>query len=285
MAYQGADKKIIFSKPPYGAKKIQLPCGQCIGCKLERARQWSVRIMHEASFYDENCFITLTYDEKHMPFDQGLRQDDLANFFKLLRYYIRPKKIKYFACGEYGEKMGRPHYHACIFGLDFQQKKNYNDDSSLTVDDLEKIWSNGLVHCGELTQASAQYVARYCTKKVYGPDKQNHYISIDPETGEEYLKRPEYVVMSRRPAIGKQWIDKYKKEVLRDDTVVMHGREQKPPRYYDKQAELTNPELLEKIKIARLARVKEQTRQRLLVKEKVAELTLKQRGTRRYENG
>ena len=151
-----------------------VPCGQCIGCRLERSRQWAIRCVHEASLHTDNCFITLTYSPDCLPSDGSLNHDDFQKFFKRLRKHIAPKKIRYYMCGEYGEdlqqpsKLGRPHFHACLFGLDFDDKQLYivRDDVKLyTSATLEKIWGKGFVTIGDVTFESAAYVARYIAKK------------------------------------------------------------------------------------------------------------------------
>ena len=117
---------------------MQVPCGRCIGCRLDRSRDWALRCVHEASLYEFNCFITLTFDDSKLPTcndcrkvescvanrDAGssLRVCDFQNFMKRLRQFVAPVKIKFFHCGEYGAKLSRPHHHACLFGYDFPDK-------------------------------------------------------------------------------------------------------------------------------------------------------------------
>ena len=132
-----------------------LPCGQCIGCRLERSRQWAVRCMHEASLPADNCFVTLTFSDDNLPKDGSLQKSDLQKFFKRLRRYLESddcrvdfpdlfeRKISYYACGEYGEKFSRPHYHVCIFNLDFPDKRKVSDKGPLYESDLlSSIWSS-----------------------------------------------------------------------------------------------------------------------------------------------
>ena len=104
-------------------KKIDVPCGRCVGCRLERSRQWAIRCVHEASLYDNNCFITLTYDSDHVPSDGSLRVEDFQNFMKRLRKSVAPRRVRFFHCGEYGERGDRPHYHAILFNLDFDDRE------------------------------------------------------------------------------------------------------------------------------------------------------------------
>ena len=102
---------------------INLPCGQCIGCRLERSRQWAVRCMHEASLHDENSFLTLTYSDENLPPGGSLHLPDFQNFMKRLRKSIAPKRVRFYHCGEYGDILSRPHYHALLFGYDFDDRK------------------------------------------------------------------------------------------------------------------------------------------------------------------
>lgn len=223
----------------YADIRQQVPCGQCIGCRLERSRQWAIRCVHEASLHDENCFITLTYDDKHLPRDGSLHVEDFQKFMKRVRKKHEDKKIRFFHCGEYGDAMGRPHFHAIIFGLDFRDRKGYTirKGSVLSSDELAQLWPNGFNAVGDVTFESAAYVARYITKKVTGDRAEKHYERIDYKTGEVINLRPEYTTMSRRPGIAHGWIEKYHPEVYPCDEVIMRGRQMKPPRYYDAQME------------------------------------------------
>ena len=123
-AYQCFDKSIVFTEARKHdiVRSLELPCGQCVGCRLERSRQWAIRCMHEASLYKDNCYITLTYDEEHLPEDYSLHYDDFQRFMKRVRKRYTGKKIRFYMAGEYGENFGRPHFHACIFNLDFEDK-------------------------------------------------------------------------------------------------------------------------------------------------------------------
>lgn len=250
---------------------IDVPCGQCIGCRLERSRQWAVRCMHEASLHDENCFLTLTYNNENLPAKGTLIKRDMQLFFKRLRKRIG-KKISYYHCGEYGENFCRPHYHAIVFGYYPTDCIEYNTGSSKVrcSKEIEELWPYGYNVVGDVSFDSCAYVARYITKKIFG------------EKAEEYYngRLPEYTTMSRRPAIGKKWIDKYKKEVYDNDSIIMRGVEMKPPKYYDRMFEAIEPEAIALIKGNREraiteAVIKDNYPERLKVKEYVAEQKLK----------
>lgn len=228
-----ADKvSITFSRnESWRGERLELPCGQCIGCRLERARQWAVRCVHEASLYEDNCFITLTYDDKFLPKNGSLCLKDFQNFMKRLRKKYG-QGIRFFHCGEYGSLNGRPHYHSLLFKHDFSDKKLFSEREGIrlyTSDSLSKLWPLGFSTVGDVTFESASYVARYIMKKVTGKKAKDHY-------GERI---PEYITMSRGSkklgtgGIGRGWYEKYKDDVYPRDFVVVRGYKSRPPRFYD----------------------------------------------------
>lgn len=208
--------------------EVKLPCGQCIGCRLERSRQWAIRCVHEASLHKENCFITLTYDEEHIPKDHSLNKRDFTLFMKKLRKKYG-SKIRFFMCGEYGDQLLRPHYHACLFNFrppDLLPWAVRADKITLYRSAaMEKLWSRGYVTVGDVSFESAAYVARYVVKKVTGSKAADYYRD----------KLPEYTNQSRRPGIAAGWLEKYKTDVYPLDKIVIRdGTQCRPPRYYDK---------------------------------------------------
>jgi hypothetical protein len=244
-------KAIVFSYQP-NSEPIQLPCNNCIGCRLEKSRQWAIRCVHEAQLHEQNCFITLTYSDKHMPSDRSLHKRHHQLFIKKLRKRFSDKRIRYFLCGEYGseENTRRPHYHACLFGMDFPDKIVYSQKGEHTLymsPILDQLWNKGISTIAEMNFATAAYTARYCLKKVNGEMAEDHYKWID-DSGKEHTLEPEYIAMSRKPGIGKRWYDKYKNDVYPSDTVVQNGIPSKPPKYYDNLHELYHPEKFENIK-------------------------------------
>lgn len=258
-------REISFKPPGQGAdlKSIQLPCSRCIGCRLERSRNWAVRCMHEASMFERNCFITLTYDAQHLPDDMSLNVRDFQLFMKRLRKRfdghmevtsregVVSRPVRFYHCGEYGEQYGRPHYHACIFNFDFEDKYYFKNSPAgeklYRSPSLEELWPYGFSSIGAVTFQSAGYVARYIMKKVLGKDADEHY--FDPSTG--VIKRPEYTTMSRRPGIGYNWFSKYTSDVYPRDFVVVKGQTQRPPMYYDRLIEKFNPEMWSEVKAER----------------------------------
>jgi hypothetical protein len=195
--------------------------------------------MHEAQCHSENAFITLTYAPEHIPSDHSIHKEELQKFFKRLRKEIGVK-IRYFACGEYGTQKNRPHYHAIIFGYDFPDKRVYtktkNGDLLYRSDTLEKVWTKGYSLIGNVTFESAAYVARYVMKKRKGKNKDDdiseHYRILDEETGEQYQLEPEFCLMSRRPGIGREWLEKFKGDTEKD-FITLRGKKMKLPKYYD----------------------------------------------------
>ncbi len=253
--------KLVFAKRP-NYKEKQIPCGRCLGCKIERSRQWAVRCMHELKFHEKSCFITLTYNDEHLPQGGTLVKRDWVLFMKRLRQAIAPTKIRFLQCAEYGEGNMRPHFHAIIFGYDFEDKIFYKTSPKsgsklYRSPTLEKIWADkegnpiGFCDIGDVTFDSAQYVAGYVTKKITGELAHDHYKYTDPETGEITHRLPEFSLMSRQPGLGKGWIEKYQTDVYPHDKVVTNGKLSKPPRYYDKHLEQTDPAQYEKIKALR----------------------------------
>lgn len=205
---------------------FELPCGQCIGCRLEKSRQWAMRCMHEASVHEQNSFVTLTYSDDKIPPGATLRKRDLQTFIKRLRK-AHNGTLSYFACGEYGDNTFRPHYHAILFGYDPADKKPHkrakNGEMLYSSESLDTLWTHGHTITGNVSFESAAYVARYCLKKRTGLGSNHHYQG----------RAPEYAVMSLKPAIGKRWLQKWNTDVYPHDYVILNGKKLKPPRYYD----------------------------------------------------
>lgn len=267
----------------FGAFPLRLPCGRCVGCRLERSRQWAVRCMHERQMHGLNCAITLTYSDDHLP-GPSLVYDDFQRFLKRLRKRISPVKIRYFGCGEYGERRGRPHFHAILFGMDFLDKKPMKDTSAGSKQWssalLEEVWGLGRCTVGECSFETAAYIARYCLDKVTGPMAEAHYRRVDEETGEITQLEPEFNFMSLKPGIGASWLDRFgATDVFPFDRVVSRGHEAKPPRYYDKRLSQVDPERWKEVRYTREERafefLKDSTPDRLAVRETVATANVK----------
>lgn len=208
-------------------ERLLVPCGQCWGCRLQQSREWAVRCVHEASFHKQNCFLTLTYDNAYLPENGSLVKKHLQDFWKRLRKYVGERRIRYYACGEYGSQLLRPHYHAIVFNwwpddallFSFRGRTRFFVSSVLC-----RLWPYGFHTVSDVTYNSAAYVARYVLKKITGDAASEHY-------GDRI---PEFTVMSRKPGIGFDWILTYPGDVYPADFVVINNKMKlKPPRYYD----------------------------------------------------
>ena len=284
-AYQTVDGQVVFSERRYFdiSRTLSLPCGQCVGCRLERSRQWAMRCLHEAKLHENNCFITLTYNDEHLPNDRSLHYRDFQLFMKKLRKKFG-SKIRFYMCGEYGEKFDRPHFHACIFGFDFPDRKYWKQTGSgsklYRSEELEKLWKYGFSSIGDVNFESAAYVARYIMKKVTGQGKHDqHYKFTDLSTGEVLEKKPEFNKMSLKPGIGYEWFKKYKSDVYPHDYVIINGRKVRPPKYYDLKYSKESPYEWEEVQQKRIdvgkANFEDNTDARLLVKETITKARVK----------
>lgn len=294
-AWQTIEGEVVFKKGQgqhhYDIKRpLNLPCGQCVGCRLERSRQWAVRCTHEKQFHEEAAFLTLTYSDDDLPDAGSLLHYDVQCFMKKLRRHVvrhlpkckiptakksgrvsvlkqnanglrwnlevkfkrREKKLnvnylRYYMCGEYGEKTRRAHYHMCLYGWTPKDQTYYTTSGSkikskiFTSKTLDKIWGKGHCYIGDITFESAAYVARYILKKVNGPRAEQHYEIIDGDTGEILKRQPEYTRMSLKPGIGSSWIEKFASDAYPAGTVLARGHKSKTPKYYDKKYKQLDP--------------------------------------------
>ncbi len=157
------NRREAASNPVVALDATPFPCGNCLPCKIARARVWQTRIMLERITHEESVFITLTYDDEHIPRNWSLYYPDFQDFFKRFRYYHKDRNIRYFVCGEYGEQQNRPHYHAALFGVNGQEKIQ-KGNSIKTIPILDKSWGQGFVYIGELNDTTARYITRYVVK-------------------------------------------------------------------------------------------------------------------------
>lgn len=260
-------------------------------------------MVYEARMHLNSCFITLTYRDVDLPEDWSLsapirvdgkqvKQSEFQAFMKRLRKR-RKEKIKYFMCGEYGYKcsheifidehdcpmgckVGRPHYHAIIFGTDFPDKipmgENHQGDPWYTSPELEQLWPYGYNVVGEVTQQSAGYVARYCLKKVTGVLADEHYQRIGPG-GEIIRLTPEYATMSN--GIGLEWYKQYRSDIWPHDEIPLPGGgvSKSVPRYYCEKLRVEDEEEFHRVKEERkafmLKNAEEYSPERLMAKYKV----------------
>lgn len=239
---------------------IQIPCGQCIECRLRRSRQWANRCMLELQYHSSSYFITLTYDNEHLPTNEVVNEEtgeinynatlvkkDFQDFMKRLRrayeYQGHDNKLRFFACGEYGSETKRPHFHVIIFGLELPRedlhlyKRNFNGDLLYNSDLISKCWKKGFSVVGDVTWESCAYVARYIMKKHLGKDNDFY---------DRYGIAPEFTLMSRKPGIARQYYDEHKEELFLSDFVSIPTKDGAlqvyPPQYYEKLFEDDFPE-------------------------------------------
>ena len=269
---------VLWTPGPDCGERTATPCGQCIGCRLEYARVWGARLAHEVAFLEEcfgiySSFITLTYDEEHVPYGGTLVKPHLQDFFKRFRWHLAqeepPREIRYYAAGEYGSTcpshgvkdctlcgpIQRPHYHAIILGFDFPDKKclGYRDGYAVYESEfLAKLWKKGSHEIGSFSFDAGVYVASYMLAKFKGKeyDVADYYCKYLPAIDAWMDLEPEFATMSLKPGIGKDWMEKYVNDLYPHDQCPIPGRGTfgKPPKYYDSIYEISHPEELEAIK-------------------------------------
>lgn len=282
---ESGKRRLVFNpQVGYVDRKVEIPCGQCTGCRLEKSRQWAIRCVHEASQYENNAFITLTYAPENLPKDHSLDKTHFQKFMKRLRKSENRSKdnpVRFYACGEYGELRNRPHYHAILFNHDFKDKylwSKKNGNLLFRSDTLERLWPYGFASIGNVTFESAAYVARYVMKKITGEQALKEYQILDKETGEIHQIEQEFALMSRRPGIGKGWYENYYRDTDKD-FIVVNRQKVKIPKYYDTLREKFDSEFYENIKLERrksMAKHKEDnTPDRLQQKEEVLKAKMK----------
>lgn len=254
---------------------ISLPCGKCIGCRLEYSRQWANRCVLESLSYPQNCnwFLTLTIDDDHIgeyTNDKGfatVRTDDITKFMKDLRrhwsyHHDVSEGIRFFGASEYGDESLRPHYHILVFGLPLydlkKYKNNHQGDCLYSSDELDEIWKNGFVTVGEFNWNTAAYTARYVMKKAKGSDSA-FYDALGIE--------PEKTRMSRRPGIGQLYLDHNINEIYQLDEIILpsscgNSHVIAPPKYFDKKLKESDEALYYQIKDQRkrISEIREQAK-------------------------
>lgn len=296
-----------------GHYDLLLPCGQCVGCRLDKSREWADRILLELPYHESSYFVTLTYDDAHVPYSEYMLDSDLDGlhvpfgkqdvvidergevlnrvqkaqtlskrdfqlFFKRLRKSI-DYPIRYFLAGEYGPSTLRPHGHAVIFGLKLDDlkyyKRNHNGDVLYTSDFMTKIWQNGHVVIGSVTWESAAYVARYCVGKSYKPADYRAYDRFN-------MVKP-FIVMSRKPGIGYQFYEDHKKEIFSDTKIAIPSSKGKlfyPSSYFKNLFAEEDPERAQELQDERLKRALLRVDAEMMqtdIKDYEAYLTIKER--------
>lgn len=270
-------------------EQLEIPCGQCVGCRLEYSRQWANRCMLELEYHDSAYFVTLTYDDAHVPRSHYFQKDeidpltgeytgticpsltlqkrDFQLFMKRLRKKFSNDKIRYFACGEYGGDTMRPHYHAIIYGLHLDDLKVYKKSPQGHIyynsKSFQSCWSDddgkpiGYAVLANVTWETCAYTARYIMKKLKGPAAEFY---------NNFGLQPEFTLMSRKPGIARQYFDDHP-DLYEFDFINIKtekgGRKFKPPRYYDNLYDLEHPNELAEIKEIRKKLAKEAQKAKL----------------------
>lgn len=220
-------KPISVGEPDGSGRKLTVACGQCVACRMNRARMWSLRLMHEEKVHKESVFVTLTYEDTKLPKRGSLVKRHLVNFLKRLRKAVWKKpsrrRIRFFACGEYGDKSGRPHYHLIVFGLGKADRPV-----------IEAAWKAGLIHVGTVTADSTNYVASYVMKKQTGPEAQFLYRRLG--------QLPEFAVMSRRPGIGHSHVVGNAAYIRAHGWCIRKGKKVGLPRFYSEKVFVSDEE-------------------------------------------
>lgn len=215
---------------------MKVPCGQCIACRVNRNRDWATRIYAESRLHSDNIFLTLTYDDEHLPKDNSVHIEDLQKFMKRLRRYLEPDVVRFFGVGEYGGQFMRPHYHIALFNVSGFDTRVFSehmyDNKSKGYYVKCKAWNKGFVHFGFITYQSAQYISGYVLKKVTGKGSKEHYKELGIE--------PEFALMSRRPGLGLGFMDSFRDELLHHEFIVVDGLKKPLPRYFQDKLDIKN---------------------------------------------
>lgn len=210
-----------------------VPCGACVGCRASQAAQWATRARLELETTSPAFFLTMTYDDDHLP-GPSLVWEDLRNFWKRLR---KDAPLRYLACGEYGEETNRPHYHAILFGVRLTDLVPW--DARLSISPyLERKWALGRVFVAEANTATASYVAGYTAKKLRDASYPDGILPPD-------------IRVSTKPALGWTWAEAHSHELVHDRLPVGPGRVVPVPRQILKLLEDTHPHVWRAIKALR----------------------------------
>lgn len=251
-AWRPLEGGAILFKESKNCREVKIPCKMCIGCRIERQEMWAVRCFAESKMHERNCFITLTYDDENLPTGGSLSYRDFQLFMKRLRRRNAGTPIRFFMAGEYGEALSRPHYHALLFGFDFDDAVPVSSMRSVgglkQSAELQECWGHGMCSVGEVTYASARYCAAYVLKKhrVTGEDD-DHYKRIDERTGEIVEVLPEFAQMSLKPGIGAAWLEKYWKDIYTTgaNAMILNGQRKPVPSYFHQLMEGWDPMFME----------------------------------------
>jgi hypothetical protein len=255
---------------------FKAPCGSCHPCRIHKQQEWVIRCLHEAARYPVNTFITLTYDNEHLPAGGNLCKRDWQLFIDRLRKHYRYNfdvpNVRYFGCGEYGGQTKRPHYHAILFGIDFPDKQPFSERNGIVAyrsELLSQLWGNGNIDLSDATPGAIGYISGYGAKALVGErtwsfelelghptadqladpeylamrelkmrsqqtiERRDNMVIADLNTGELTERVPEFLLVSRRPGIGRHWLDHHAPDIFKG--FVHHNGGSYPiPAYYRK---------------------------------------------------
>lgn len=238
---------------------VTIPCGKCVGCRLEYSRQWANRLMLELKYHTDAWFVTLTYDDLHVPKSYYCNPDtgeafesltlckrDFQLFMKSLRKEFPDRQLRYYAAGEYGDHTMRPHFHVIIYDLPLDDlvyyKRSPQGFTYFISKKIEDVWKRGQCCVAPVTWETCAYTARYVMKKVNG-QKADMYEFFNIE--------PECCLMSRKPGIARQYFDDHP-DILKYDSISIStekgGMQFKPPKYYSRLFDLVDSEESQRIK-------------------------------------
>lgn len=219
---------------------------------MNHASHWATRITNEAAKHEENSFLTLTYADEHLPDPPAVSRRALQLFLKRIRKAFNPQKLRFFACGEYGTQLFRPHYHVILFGTAFRKDRylwnTVRGNLYYRSPTLEAAWPYGHATIGDVTKESAGYVARYSLKKAqsFHLNQGDPYQRVNAQTGEVYTVHPEFIQMSNRPGIGFTWADEFRADAFPSGFVVIDGQKTAVPSAYRRRALNSGDTTLEK---------------------------------------
>lgn len=291
----GGGRPVYVMPAGHSGRTVEVRCGQCIGCRADDSRDWATRIVDESRLWKSNWFVTLTFDDECLPDDQSVSRVDVQRFIMRAakaakrRGLLEGPGLRCFYNGEYGTQTKRPHYHAILFGLELVDlvpwAKNERKEQMWTSAFLAEVWARGRVIVGSVTTESAGYVAGYAIRDKWA--KNRVYELVDPETGLCQERVRPFIGMSRRPGIGRRFIERFGHSLLAGDYSVANGKKRPTPRYYHRVLEQTAPEtaatLLARSEAARRlpAAKRERSVERLKVREECfrAKRALSRRGT------
>jgi len=249
-------------------REIEIPCGQCIGCRINRQQMWAFRCLAEASLHRSNFFATLTYSPECLPPYGELRHRDWQLFAKRVRK--RLGAFRYLMCAEYGEQKQRPHYHALLFGLDIPDLDRFSVRRGYPVfrsEILTKLWGLGIVELGTVTPQSARYCAGYVLKDCRTPER------LDENSGELVPLKAPYGRMSLKPGLGDAWIRRYYPEVFTHGACYAQDKKFRiPDRFKDILDDIDGDafEELQERAVEKALKSPDNTSARLAVRERVA---------------